>query len=94
MVVLVYVDVLGEVALRCGKACLCCQPSRVLKEALQGLVRRPKLRCERGNVRLEGVRIDRGVCFCDWPRCSEAKPTSLPAERPPSPFLAPERDAT
>ena len=41
MVVLVYVDVLGEVALKCGKACLCCQPSRVLKAALQGLVRRP-----------------------------------------------------
>jgi hypothetical protein len=67
MVVLVYVVVLGEVALKYEKACLCCQPSRVLDAALQRLVRRPNMRCERGNVRLRDVRIIEGSVFATLP---------------------------
>jgi len=48
MGVSVYVVVLDEVALGCEKACLCCQPSRLFDAASTKLVRRPKLRCERG----------------------------------------------
>jgi hypothetical protein len=82
MVVLVYVVVLGEVALRCEKACLCCQPSRVLSAALQRLVRRPNMRCERGNVRLRDVRMIEGSVFATLP--VDQKPNQLLCQPKPS----------
>jgi hypothetical protein len=88
MVVLIYVIVLGEVALRCEKACLCFQPSRVLDATLQRLVRRPKLECERENVRLKGVRMIEGCVFATLAPLFRSQTNFFASQSPPSLFLA------